>query len=99
MIPLGEFLENRRAKKKWTPATKEQWLASVIYEHFRRRLPFGRIMRDIKRKGFQFVYECFERSKGAKKSQLALFVYLVKRGVIEWEESYQHPPLAGKDNR
>lgn len=66
-------------KKKSRIYTEEQALADEIYSHFNKELPFPRIMRIIKRKGKQKVYETFnEVRQGTAKSPIALFIHLTK---------------------
>lgn len=79
-----ERFEKRRLKSR--VYSSEQGLAERIWLYFGKRLPFPRIVRMIKLKGFQAVYETFsEVEKSKAKDCLALFVWKIKNIKIVWD--------------
>jgi hypothetical protein len=61
---------------KIAPQTREQGLATEIYESFHRKLPFPRIMAIIQRTGWQATFEAWKASTGPKvKKPIALFLW------------------------
>lgn len=68
--------------------SKEQALAEDIYLYFGKKLPFGRIMKMIKMKGYQAIYEFFEEIKRSNpKDRLSLFIYKVKNNKVVFAEN------------
>lgn len=66
--------------------TKDQALADDVYHYFGKKLPFPRIMRMIKDKGYQAIYEFWtEVRKSDCDNQLALFIWKVKENKINWK--------------
>lgn len=64
--------------------TKEQELAGQIYEWSNRKLNFGLLMKNIKGKGYQFIYECFNEAKqGNAKDPYKIFMYLIGKTKVE----------------
>ena len=64
---------------------KEMDLADQIYEYFKKKLDFPLIMKLIKTKGYQFIYECFNESRQSKfPHKLELFLSLVGKTKIKW---------------
>ena len=77
---LDEYLEKKKAEaKRHRTYTNDQSLAEQIWEHFHKKLPFARIMRMIKDKGHQRVYEQWNDVRQSDcRNELSLFVYRVK---------------------
>jgi len=81
----SKFLE-RSAAVKSRIFTKEQALAEQVWLYFGKRIQFSRIMKMIKDKGHQFIYEVFNEVKNSRADDhLALFVHLVGKQTIEWK--------------
>lgn len=75
----------RRLKTK--KSNKELVLADEIYRYFDKKLPFPRIMRMIKEKGWQAIYEVFnELRKTDARNKLSLFIWIVKNIKIKWDD-------------
>lgn len=69
------------------PATKEQLLADDIWNYFYKKLPFPRIMRMIKEKGDQAIYEVWNEVKQSDcKDPLALFIWKTKKNKTIWQK-------------
>ena len=67
--------------------TKEQSLAEEIWLYFGKSIHFARIMRDIKRKGYQFIFEIFQEVKKSEaKDKKALFIWKIKQCLIIYEK-------------
>lgn len=66
--------------------TKEQTLADEIWRYFEKKYPFPRIMKDIKNKGFQAIYEIYNEIKKSEdiKNRLSLYVWKVRENKIEF---------------
>lgn len=80
-------VEFRLAKPKrvFSPA---QALADEIFSYFGKRLPFARIMREVSRKGIQFVREEFESvKKGDARDKLSLFLWRVSQVKVSFNET------------
>jgi hypothetical protein len=61
---------------KIAPQTKEQGLATEIYESFHRKIPFPRIMAIINRTGWQATFEAWKSSRQpGVKNPIALFLW------------------------
>jgi len=64
------------ARFKIAPQTKDQGLATQIYESFHRKVPFPRIMGIIKRCGWQATFEAWKASsQPGVKNPPALFLW------------------------
>ena len=84
-MKLGAYLE--KFKKPRKVYTQEQALAEQVWLYFGKKLPFPRIMRIIKLKGQQAIYECFNEVKNSDaKDRLALFIYKAKEHKIIWQK-------------
>lgn len=69
------------------PVTKNQSLATEIYLHFDKRLPFPRILGMIRQKGYSGVREAWQESvKSEAKDKLALFIWKVAQQKFELKE-------------
>ena len=67
--------------------SKEMDLADQIYECFEKKLDFPLIMKLIKTKGYQFIYECFSESRQSDfPHKMELFLSLVGKTKIEWAD-------------
>ena len=66
--------------------TREQALAEQVWLYFNKLLSFPRIMRMIKGKGHQAVYEAFNEVKHDNKirEKLGLFIWKVKQYEVKW---------------
>jgi hypothetical protein len=61
---------------KIAPQTKEQGLATEIYESFRRKVSFPRIMAIIRRTGWQATFEAWKAStRDGVRNPVALFLW------------------------
>ena len=80
-----EQIKNLNIKKSKV-FTREQLLAEDVWLFFSKRLPFPRLMKMIKDKGHQAVYESFnDVRKSNAKDKLALFIFKVKEYKILWQ--------------
>jgi len=71
--------------KKPKVFNREMDLADQVYEYFKKELDFPLIMKLIKTKGYQFIYECFNDSRKSDFShKLELFLSLVGKTKIKW---------------
>lgn len=69
--------------KKTRIFTKEQELADRIFFYFGKEITFPTIMRFIKTKGYQAIYEIWNEVKHSKpKNKLSLFLWKVKNERI-----------------
>lgn len=66
--------------------TKEQELADQIYTYFGKELKFGFIIRVIKMKGYQFIFECWNDVKQSNpKNAVSLFMWKIGQVKINFE--------------
>ena len=73
----------KRAPERNRIFTREQQLSETIWKYFAKRLAFPRIMKMIKDKGFQGVYEAWNEVKqSGSKDPLALFIWKVGKQKI-----------------
>ena len=85
-MKLERYLEKFKHPKNRVH-TPEQALAETIWLSFGKKLPFARIMRMIKLKGHQAIYECFNEVKHSDaKDRLALFLCKSKNEKVIWNE-------------
>jgi len=81
---IPDYLKRFRKTKR---QNKNQVLASEIYKYFGGRLEFSRIMKMIKNKGYQFIYEIFQEVKRSNpKNRLALFLWKFEQQPILWKK-------------
>jgi len=74
--------------KKTRIFTKDQELASQIYDYFGKKLKFGFIMSKIHTKGYQFMYEIFNEIKHSKpKNRAALFLWKIGQTKIIFDDN------------
>ena len=79
LFSIGDLLKNRNSKKSRINS-REQELATEIYEFFKKELPYPRIMKAIRENGFQCIFEIFsEVKRPLVKNPLALFIWLVNK--------------------
>lgn len=79
------YLENLK-KRKGKVFTKEQVLAEQVWLYFGKRFPFSRIMKMIKEKGHQFVFEVFSEIKNSEaKNHLSLFIWKIYQTKVDWQ--------------
>jgi len=89
----GELLKKSAGAKKIY--TREQELADQVWSYFGKRLPFARIMKMIKDKGYQEVYETWNEVKQSDaKDHLSLFIWKIKELKIKWDTNSN--AIAGK---
>lgn len=79
-------LEQYRSKiKKPKVFSREMDLADQIYEYFKKELEFPLLMKLIKTKGYQFIYECFNETRQSNfPHKLELFLSTVGKTKIRW---------------
>lgn len=107
MKKIGEMLPGKPMSqrvgfllKKGRVHTAEQALAEEIWDHFRRALPFPRIMRLIKTWGRQRIYEEFNTvRKGDSEQPLKLFIWRTKNEQMGAKKLSPSPILGGVDKR
>lgn len=81
------FMDLNRYSKLKKPKifSKEMDLADQIYEYFKKKLDFPLIMKLIKTKGYQFIWECFSEARQSDfPHKLELFLSLVGKTKIRW---------------
>jgi hypothetical protein len=84
-----EYIKKIGARANQRITTREQALADEIYNFFSKKLSFGTIMGIIRNKGYLAVYEIFQETKRSKweyDKKLPLFLSLIKKQKIEWED-------------
>lgn len=98
MEKIGDILEKKRRevvreKNNRRPATKEQFLADQIWTHLGKHVAFPRIMRIIKEKGYQAVYEIFNEVRSSNpRNRASLFLWKAKNERIVWKEENKKAP-------
>ncbi len=74
--------------KKTRIFTREQELADQIYFYFNKKLKFSMIMKFIKTKGFQAIYEIWNEIKHSNPiNRKSLFLWKVAQNKIQYKAS------------
>mgnify|MGYP001615474754 CR=1 FL=1 len=84
---MEKITKNERFARKPTAYTREQDLAAQIYEHFYKKISFPMLMRTIKTKGHQFVYEIWNdvRQSNAR-DPIKLFMWMIGKTQVRFIE-------------
>ena len=74
--------------KKSRISNREQELADQIYSYFGKKLRFSMIMRFIKQKGYQAIFESWKEVKNSKPiNKESLFLWKVAQNKIQYKAS------------
>lgn len=85
--------------KKTRIFTKEQELADRIFFYFEKEIKFPTIMRFIKTKGYQAIYEIWNEVRHSKpKNKLSLFLWKVKNERIIYKKGPGKREKGGNSN-
>lgn len=78
----------KKAEEQKKIFSKENFLADEIWNFFKQEIAFPRIMKIIKEKGYQAVYQIFNEVRRSKsKNPPALFLWKIKKEKIIWKNS------------
>ena len=66
---------------------QDHFIADQVFQGFKRKLSFGRIMQIIKTHGNQFVYNTWNDIRQQNcRNPIALFLWKVKQNKIDWKK-------------
>lgn len=69
--------------KKGKKINKDQYLAEEVWRYFGKKLSFGLIMKCIKNKGWQFIFETFKEIKNSDvENRIKLFMWKIGKTKI-----------------
>ena len=85
MEKIGKNIE--KFARKPMVYTREQDLATQIYEYFYKKISFPMLMKTIKTKGYQFTYEIWNdvRQSNAR-DPIKLFIWMIGETQIKFVE-------------
>lgn len=86
MYDIMDLQEYGKKFKLVPKANKNKELAKEIWEAFGKRLSFPVIMKLIKTKGYNFVWETFTKLKKEGNLSVPLFVWTCGKEKIRWIE-------------